>query len=185
MRAGAVTLRTRGGGGSSHPLGEPDAGREGGGLVGGHGPSLPHQGARPSARRSDAARGGVKEYLYLYRVERSKELPSETDMHVAADQGDKLCYNNAQNFIRLFKKEEGITRRVPQPAPRSQARMKVRHSAEVGRARHPRRSRPAFLLRPQKKIPPAPCIAMRDSKGTKCMNCSSCIGEWGGRSSFP
>jgi len=49
-----------------------------------------------------------KEYLYLYRIDKSKQLLSFTDMKIQ-DISNKLCYNNAQNFIRMFKKVEGIT----------------------------------------------------------------------------
>jgi len=49
-----------------------------------------------------------KEYLYLYRIEKSKKLLSFSDMKIQ-DISNKLCYNNSQNFIRMFKKVEGIT----------------------------------------------------------------------------
>jgi YesN/AraC family two-component response regulator len=49
-----------------------------------------------------------KEYLYLYRIDKSKQLLSFSDMKIQ-DISNKLCYNNAQNFIRMFKKVEGIT----------------------------------------------------------------------------
>lgn len=49
-----------------------------------------------------------KEYLYLYRINKAKQLLVSTDMKLQ-DISNRLCYNNPQNFIRIFKKVEGIT----------------------------------------------------------------------------
>ena len=48
------------------------------------------------------------EYLSLYRLTKAKEWLVETDMTVK-EIAEKLQYNNSQNFIRTFKKAEGIT----------------------------------------------------------------------------
>lgn len=48
------------------------------------------------------------DYLQNYRIEISKKWLVETGMTVK-DISNKLCYNNSQNFIRFFKKHEGIT----------------------------------------------------------------------------
>ncbi len=49
-----------------------------------------------------------KEYLYLYRIQKSQEMLVRTDMQIS-EISNLLCYNNAQNFIRVFKKVVGIT----------------------------------------------------------------------------
>ncbi len=49
-----------------------------------------------------------KEYLYLFRIEESKRMLKTTELTVT-EISNLLCYNNAQNFIRVFKKVEGIT----------------------------------------------------------------------------
>lgn len=48
------------------------------------------------------------EYLTMYRFKKAKEWLVETDMPVK-DIAQKLCYNNPQNFIRSFRKQEGMT----------------------------------------------------------------------------
>ena len=49
-----------------------------------------------------------KEYLCLYRIGRSKQMLSGTDLKIQ-EISNRLCYNNPQNFIRVFKKVEGMT----------------------------------------------------------------------------
>lgn len=49
-----------------------------------------------------------KEYLYLYRIEQAKRMLVQTEMKIQ-DISNRLCYNNPQNFIRVFKKVEGVT----------------------------------------------------------------------------
>lgn len=49
-----------------------------------------------------------KEYLYLYRIEQAKRLLAEGNMKIQ-EISNHLCYNNPQNFIRVFKKVEGVT----------------------------------------------------------------------------
>lgn len=48
------------------------------------------------------------EYIAQYRIERAKELLTQTDMSVAAI-AEQLKYTNAQNFIRFFSKMTGLT----------------------------------------------------------------------------
>ncbi len=48
------------------------------------------------------------EYLALYRYDMAKKWLKETDMSVKKI-SEKLQYNNSQNFIRSFRKYEGIT----------------------------------------------------------------------------
>ncbi len=48
------------------------------------------------------------EYLLEYRLEQAKRLLTETDESVGGI-AERLRYNNAQNFIRYFKKREGVT----------------------------------------------------------------------------
>ncbi len=48
------------------------------------------------------------EYLTTYRFNMAKKWLSETDMPIK-DISSKLQYNNSQNFIRSFRKQEGIT----------------------------------------------------------------------------
>ncbi|MEW9702517.1 AraC family transcriptional regulator [Paenibacillus sp. SI8] len=48
------------------------------------------------------------EYLSTYRFNMAKKWLSETDMPIK-DISSKLCYNNSQNFIRSFRKQEGLT----------------------------------------------------------------------------
>ena len=48
------------------------------------------------------------EYLSSYRLSIAKDLLVETDMSVGKI-AEKLGYNNSQNFIRYFKKQEGMT----------------------------------------------------------------------------
>ncbi len=49
-----------------------------------------------------------KEYLYLYRIEQAKRLLAQSNMKIQ-EISNYLCYNNPQNFIRVFKKVEGVT----------------------------------------------------------------------------
>lgn len=49
-----------------------------------------------------------KEYLYLYRIEEAKRMLVQSDAKIQ-DISNRLCYNNPQNFIRVFKKVEGMT----------------------------------------------------------------------------
>lgn len=49
-----------------------------------------------------------KEYLCLYRIGRSKQMLATTDLKIQ-EISNRLCYNNPQNFIRVFKKMEGMT----------------------------------------------------------------------------
>ncbi|MGQ7884459.1 AraC family transcriptional regulator [Paenibacillus sp. WC2504] len=48
------------------------------------------------------------DYLSAYRFNMAKKWLSETDMPIK-DISSKLRYNNSQNFIRSFRKQEGIT----------------------------------------------------------------------------
>lgn len=48
------------------------------------------------------------EYIAQYKIERAKELLTQTDMSVAAI-AEELKYTNAQNFIRFFSKMTGLT----------------------------------------------------------------------------
>jgi AraC-like DNA-binding protein len=48
------------------------------------------------------------EYLAMYRMNMAKKWLVETDMAVK-DIAERLTYNNSQNFIRFFRKQEGIT----------------------------------------------------------------------------
>ncbi|MHA6481910.1 helix-turn-helix domain-containing protein [Paenibacillus sp. strain BS8-2] len=48
------------------------------------------------------------EYVIATRIDRAKELLRSTEMRVS-EIADRLRYNNSQNFIRMFKKETGIT----------------------------------------------------------------------------
>lgn len=48
------------------------------------------------------------DYLNNYRLKMSKKLLIETDMPIK-DIAEKLRYTNSQNFIRFFKKNEGMT----------------------------------------------------------------------------
>lgn len=48
------------------------------------------------------------EYLSMYRFKMAKEWLTGTDMPVK-DIAQRLCYNNPQNFIRSFRKQEGMT----------------------------------------------------------------------------
>lgn len=61
------------------------------------------------------------DYLSRYRLSIAKRWLLETDMKIA-DIAEKLRYNNPQNFIRYFRKWEGVTpgqyRKDRQPAPK-------------------------------------------------------------------
>jgi YesN/AraC family two-component response regulator len=48
------------------------------------------------------------EYLSEYRLKIAKKWLLETDMKIS-EIADRLRYNNSQNFIRYFRKAEGIT----------------------------------------------------------------------------
>lgn len=48
------------------------------------------------------------EYLTMYRFKMAKKWLQETDMPIK-DIAAKLRYNNSQNFIRSFRKQEGMT----------------------------------------------------------------------------
>ncbi|MGO4495212.1 helix-turn-helix domain-containing protein [Paenibacillus sp. 2RAB27] len=48
------------------------------------------------------------EYLAQYRVRIAKKWLTETSMKIS-DIAEKLQYNNSQNFIRYFRKMEGMT----------------------------------------------------------------------------
>jgi len=48
------------------------------------------------------------EYVIAYRMEKARELLENSDVRIS-DIADKLRYNNSQNFIRMFKKMNGIT----------------------------------------------------------------------------
>ncbi|WJH35385.1 helix-turn-helix domain-containing protein [Paenibacillus sp. CC-CFT747] len=50
----------------------------------------------------------LTDYIIAYRMDRAKELLVTTDLKVG-DIADRLSYNNAQNFIRVFKRICGIT----------------------------------------------------------------------------
>lgn len=47
-------------------------------------------------------------YLAQYRLDMDKVLLSETDLRLA-DIAERLCFRNAQNFVRSFRNQEGIT----------------------------------------------------------------------------
>ncbi len=51
---------------------------------------------------------GFGEYLILQRIEYAKSLLDETELTVA-EIAQKIQYNNSQNFIRVFKKNVGMT----------------------------------------------------------------------------
>ena len=48
------------------------------------------------------------DYLSRYRLQKAREYLLETDMKIS-DIADRLRYNNSQNFIRYFRKMEGMT----------------------------------------------------------------------------
>ncbi|WP_409345595.1 helix-turn-helix domain-containing protein [Paenibacillus sp. MBLB4367] len=48
------------------------------------------------------------DYLSGFRLRRAKEMLVETDMKIS-EIAERLRYNNSQNFIRYFRKQEGIT----------------------------------------------------------------------------
>ncbi|WP_159887309.1 helix-turn-helix domain-containing protein [Paenibacillus puerhi] len=48
------------------------------------------------------------EYLISHRMEKARELLEQTDTRIS-DIAEKLRYNNSQNFIRIFKKMNGMT----------------------------------------------------------------------------
>lgn len=48
------------------------------------------------------------EYLSSYRLKMAKQMLVETELTIK-DIAEKLCYNNPQNFIRYFRKMEGVT----------------------------------------------------------------------------
>jgi len=48
------------------------------------------------------------EYLTMYRFKMAKRWLAETDMPIK-DVSARLRYNNPQNFIRSFRKQEGMT----------------------------------------------------------------------------
>lgn len=48
------------------------------------------------------------EYLSMYRFKMAKKWLADSEMPIK-DIAAKLCYNNPQNFIRSFRKQEGIT----------------------------------------------------------------------------
>ncbi|WP_054025566.1 AraC family transcriptional regulator [Bacillus sp. FJAT-28004] len=48
------------------------------------------------------------EYLSMYRFKMAKQWLAESELPIK-DIASKLCYNNPQNFIRSFRKQEGIT----------------------------------------------------------------------------
>jgi len=48
------------------------------------------------------------DYLIIYRMEKAKELLTNTDLKII-EIANRLCYNNSQNFIRVFKKINGVT----------------------------------------------------------------------------
>jgi two-component system response regulator YesN len=48
------------------------------------------------------------DYLFVYRLKIAKRMLLETDMKIS-EIAEQLKYNNAQNFIRFFRKMEGIT----------------------------------------------------------------------------
>ncbi|MOA39633.1 HTH-type transcriptional regulator YesS [compost metagenome] len=48
------------------------------------------------------------EYLAMFRLNKAKKLLIETDLPIK-DIAERLTYNNPQNFIRYFRKLEGIT----------------------------------------------------------------------------
>ncbi|MGO4346693.1 AraC family transcriptional regulator [Paenibacillus sp. MCAF9] len=48
------------------------------------------------------------EYLSMYRFKMAKQWLADSELPIK-DIAAKLCYNNPQNFIRSFRKQEGIT----------------------------------------------------------------------------
>ncbi|WP_274649035.1 response regulator transcription factor [Paenibacillus humicola] len=48
------------------------------------------------------------DYLSMYRLQKARELLLETDLRIA-DIAERLQYNNSQNFIRYFRRMEGVT----------------------------------------------------------------------------
>ncbi|WP_262680574.1 AraC family transcriptional regulator [Paenibacillus sp. J5C2022] len=48
------------------------------------------------------------DYVIALRIDKAKELLRRTDMKVA-EIAERMRYNNAQNFIRMFKRVEGMT----------------------------------------------------------------------------
>jgi AraC-like DNA-binding protein/sensor histidine kinase YesM len=48
------------------------------------------------------------EYLTIYRFQMAKKWLEDSEMPIK-DIAAKLCYNNSQNFIRSFRKQEGMT----------------------------------------------------------------------------
>jgi len=48
------------------------------------------------------------EYLSMYRFKMAKQWLSDSELPIK-DIAAKLCYNNPQNFIRSFRKQEGMT----------------------------------------------------------------------------
>ncbi|WP_241674602.1 AraC family transcriptional regulator [Paenibacillus luteus] len=48
------------------------------------------------------------EYLTIYRFQMAKRWLEDSEMPIK-DIAAKLCYNNSQNFIRSFRKQEGMT----------------------------------------------------------------------------
>ncbi len=51
---------------------------------------------------------GFSEYLLDFRLSQARKLLTDTDLSIG-EIAEKLCYNNTQNFIRYFKKKEGVT----------------------------------------------------------------------------
>lgn len=49
-----------------------------------------------------------KEYLYLFRIRKAQDLLVNTNLQIG-EISQRLCYNNAQNFIRVFKRVVGVT----------------------------------------------------------------------------
>jgi two-component system response regulator YesN len=50
------------------------------------------------------------DYVITYRMEKAKELLSKTELKIIQI-ANRLCYNNSQNFSRIFKKINGVTPR--------------------------------------------------------------------------
>lgn len=48
------------------------------------------------------------EYIIAYRMEKARDLLQKTDIKIS-DIAEMLRYNNSQNFIRVFKKMNGVT----------------------------------------------------------------------------
>lgn len=67
------------------------------------------------------------EYLTMYRFQMAKKWLRETDMPVK-DIAAKLRYNNSQNFIRSFRKVEGMTPGQYRDAAASHGPGKIRES---------------------------------------------------------